>query len=585
MASNCRWKRPGVFGAYDVGKTRRLAQVVVAVIYCFLSSGIIFGYAALKPALIEEGVYSHLCTKDEINQGVRVCYHQELRLNLMFTASAIATNICALPIGAILDKYGPRFTGGLGAVLLAMGSLLFSSASHFPYDRHLCGYILLAMGGPTVFISSFHLSNAFPKHSGLILSTLTAAFDGSSALFLLFGGIHGTKLTLKILFLLYLFVPGLILGCQVFLMPLRPYSTVGELVGHAEDILAEEMEDDRINAGLGLDSSERSLRYQQTISKIKTLLDEDDCRNITGTWNVVPGREAEQTGGTRSSRVQHAKNPLWGTLHALPASEQVSSLWFILLTVFAMGQFLRINYFISTLCMQYEHLLSSLALAKTLNHVFDYLLPLGGLISVPFIGLFLDYATLPVILLSLVAMTTIIGIAGCIPHSLAMGYINIILFTLYRPYFYTVVSDYAAKIFGFQTFGKVYGLIIFAASMGSFFQTPLEMMTLNEYDGDPIPVNILMTAGTFLAGGVLVLFVWHKSAVYGYPALPSEIDIESSRDARAAGNAQAPAEDEFIAENDSSANDECDAWQTDPLLRSFDRLDRALSYGAIPHDA
>ncbi len=57
----------------------RLVQVIVAVIYCLFAAGIVFGYAALKPVLIAEGVYRDRCTQEELDKGVRVCYEQEIR--------------------------------------------------------------------------------------------------------------------------------------------------------------------------------------------------------------------------------------------------------------------------------------------------------------------------------------------------------------------------------------------------------------------------------------------------------------------------------------------------------------------------
>lgn len=57
----------------------RTAQVFVAVLYCVLSAGVIFGYAALKPILIEEGVYRNRCTNEELENGERLCYNQDLR--------------------------------------------------------------------------------------------------------------------------------------------------------------------------------------------------------------------------------------------------------------------------------------------------------------------------------------------------------------------------------------------------------------------------------------------------------------------------------------------------------------------------
>lgn len=60
---DCR-TRIGMFCQY--GTSTRLilpAQVCIAVVCCFLSSGVIFGFAALKPVLVREGVYSE-CSSD-----------------------------------------------------------------------------------------------------------------------------------------------------------------------------------------------------------------------------------------------------------------------------------------------------------------------------------------------------------------------------------------------------------------------------------------------------------------------------------------------------------------------------------------
>lgn len=56
-----------------------IVQVTVAVVYCLFSAGVIFGYAALKPVLIEEGVYGEYCSKDEIASTRKICYEQEIR--------------------------------------------------------------------------------------------------------------------------------------------------------------------------------------------------------------------------------------------------------------------------------------------------------------------------------------------------------------------------------------------------------------------------------------------------------------------------------------------------------------------------
>ena len=54
-------------------------QVSIAVVYCLFAAGIVFGYAAIKPVLIREGVYSDFCTPEESKGSQNNCYEQELR--------------------------------------------------------------------------------------------------------------------------------------------------------------------------------------------------------------------------------------------------------------------------------------------------------------------------------------------------------------------------------------------------------------------------------------------------------------------------------------------------------------------------
>ncbi len=65
--------------AYEVSTGMRIAQIVVGVIACVTASGITFGFDALKTILEAEGVYRDLCTEQELETGVRLCYLQDQR--------------------------------------------------------------------------------------------------------------------------------------------------------------------------------------------------------------------------------------------------------------------------------------------------------------------------------------------------------------------------------------------------------------------------------------------------------------------------------------------------------------------------
>lgn len=170
----------------------------------------------------------------------------------------------------------------------------------------------------------------------------------------------------------------------------------------------------------------------------------------------------------------------------------------------------RINYFVATIRPQYTALLHSPSLAVHVNNIFDLALPLGGILSIPFIGLLLDHTSTLVVLFSLVTVATTIGVLGLIPDSLPAAYANIALFVLYRPFYYTAVSDYAAKVFGFRTFGTVYGTIICLSGLFNFSQSGLDYLFHQTFRGDPIPVNLMLMSAGLVIGVALVSYVGYR---------------------------------------------------------------------------
>lgn len=446
----------------------------------------------------------------------------------MFTCAAVSTNVVALPVGTILDRYGPRVSGLIGVLFLTIGAFLFAFAWDMkPFDGYIPGYLFLALGGPFVFISSFQLSNTFPQYSGLILALLTGAFDTSSAIFLFYRLIYqATNGTFwpKKFFLVYLVVPVFILIVQVFLMPKASYKTVGELINDAEASLSDDEHDsdNELNPQDALRvQEERRFRRESVISEITSLLGTKDAEDQT----------------KKEDHKKHISG-VWGALHGKSAAQQIKSPWFILITLFTVIQMTRINYFVATIRPQMEFLLGDYDKAVDVNTFFDVALPLGGVISVPFIGLILDNTSTPFVLGLLVSIATVIGILGVIPQIWA-AYANICLFVVYRPFYYTAVSyvvasldadahansvhsDYSAKVFGFATFGKVYGLIICLAGLFNFSQSLLDALTHKVFDNDPIPVNLILLGVAVIVGVSLVGFVYKKSRKLSKEALNEE---------------------------------------------------------------
>jgi hypothetical protein len=469
------------------------------VIYCFLAAGVVFGYAAIKPVLKTTGAYQDIC------EGSDTCI--EIRLNLMFTVAAVATNVAALPVGAILDHYGPQVCGILGAMFLSVGSIFMAFAERMPFDALLPGYLFLALGGPFTYISSFQLSNAFPQHSGLILALLTGAFDASSALFLVYRIIFektNGAFGLEKFFLTYLIVPVAIIIMQLTILPRQGYKTVGEMIVDIEaPISTDAFTSSAVEADDQVDEETALLReaqHQEQLEHNQVIAHE--IEELLGNETADKQAQREEEKNTRSG--------VWGVMHNRTALEQIRSPWFVLICLFTVVQMTRINYFVATIRSQYSAILGSTEKAIEINYFFDLALPLGGIISIPFIGVILDHTSTIAVLATLVTVATTIGVLGVLPYVWA-AYANVCLFVLYRPFYYTAVSDYSAKVFGFRTFGKVYGTIICLAGLLNFSQSGLDYLFHETFHENPIPVNlILLSLGLFI-GIFLVSYVSLKT--------------------------------------------------------------------------
>jgi len=118
----------------------------------------------------------------------------------------------------------------------------------------------------------------------------------------------------------------------------------------------------------------------------------------------------------------------------------------------------------------------------------------------------LDNASTATVLTILVGTTTIIGVVGSLPYLWA-GYINVILFCLVRPLYYSAMSDYAAKVFGFATFGRVYGSLIAMSGAINLSQPLIDAMDHDIFHDDPVPVNAVLATLGFLIGTALVVYV------------------------------------------------------------------------------
>lgn len=496
----------------EVSSTTRVAQCTCATLWCLLSAGIIFGFAALKPILVAEGVYEHVCkvhTAEVTSSGAQ-CAEQDLKLNMLFTVGASLTNIALIVIGRVLDTYGPRTCGFVGAACLFVGTFVFMFSEQLVLwmDPYIVGYAMLAVGGPFCYMSALHLSNTFPKRSGTILLILTGAFDSSSAVFLGYKYLyvhHG--LLLPHFFTLYLAVPVFITVCQLFLMPYELYESprfrsrsVGSASGTAAAAeavalaLTPLLDDVHTELDHAVHPEHAPLQRRDSIGEALCqpyLADSDDTESV----DHMPPLRA-----------------LFGVLHGYSAYFQMHTWWYGVVLAFNCIQMLRMNYFVTTIHSQYAYMLGDKA-ATRITNFFDVALPLGGVVAVPFIGYLLDHTLSFVSFSVLLGISILAGVLGLVPK-IAAAFANVGLFVVLRPLFYTAILDICAKVFGFETFGQVYGSIYFILGIFNYLQKVLDLLTHYTFHLNPDPVNIALVVLTIILAGFLLRHIYAQQVVY-----------------------------------------------------------------------